>query len=81
MDRAWRREMMRPPMMRPQMTTRDFLAEMEYASSSIAMPMDVDDDDDNYGPMPMDLKPLPWGLQDTKFFNSFEDDFDDSDIN
>lgn len=77
MDRGWQREVIRPTM------TRDFLAQMEYPASSMAMPMDVDDDYDF-----MDTFYDGGGLfsslrkpEDANFFNSFDDDFDDSDIN
>ncbi|VVA98472.1 unnamed protein product [Arabis nemorensis] len=79
MDRRdWRRELVRP-------THRDFLAEMDFEGSSMAMPMDVDDDDldsvDTFGHgggffSSSGRKPV-----DSDFFNRFQDDFDDSDIN
>ncbi|KAF5736690.1 small acidic protein 1 [Tripterygium wilfordii] len=62
--------------MRP--TQMELLAEMDEQGGSMAM--DVDDIDPievfGEGFFPMDSK-----LTDADFFNSFEDDFDDSDIN
>ncbi|KFK39728.1 hypothetical protein AALP_AA3G280500 [Arabis alpina] len=71
--------------MRPTMH-REFLAEMGLAESSMGMPMDVDDDvldfdsvdtfSDGRGLFSSGKK-----LEDANFYNRFEDDFDDSDIN
>ncbi|KAL1190518.1 Small acidic protein 2 [Cardamine amara subsp. amara] len=77
MNRGWGRELMRP-------IHRDFLSEMEFGGSSMAMPMDVDEDD--FDPMDMlddgvPLTPSLGKLEHTTFFNRFCDDFDDSDIN
>ncbi|XP_022138785.1 small acidic protein 1 [Momordica charantia] len=62
--------------MRP--TPMDFFAEMEEQGSTVAM--DVDDVDPleifSEGVISAENK-----LADADFFNSFEDDFDDSDIN
>lgn len=76
MNRGWRRELMRP-------VHREFLSEMEFGDYSTAMPMDIDDDYD-YMEMLDDGRlsaPLSRKVEDSYFFNSFGDDFDDSDIN
>lgn len=80
MDRRdWRREQMRP------MTLDRFFGDMDdddLAEFSTAMPMDVDDDYDE--PMEMfrgGLFSSARNLKDADFFNRFQDDFDDSDIN
>ncbi|XP_057958233.1 small acidic protein 1 [Malania oleifera] len=56
----------------------DYFADLEEQGSSVAM--DVDDVDSlemfGEGVLPADNK-----LAESDFFNSFEDDFDDSDIN
>ncbi|XP_031395352.1 small acidic protein 1 [Punica granatum] len=62
--------------MRP--TPMDYFAELEVQEATVAM--DVDDVDPleifGEGVLPVDNR-----LADSDFFNSFEDDFDDSDIN
>ncbi|PKI37366.1 hypothetical protein CRG98_042243 [Punica granatum] len=56
----------------------DYFAELEVQEATVAM--DVDDVDPleifGEGVLPVDNR-----LADSDFFNSFEDDFDDSDIN
>ncbi|KAI3430106.1 uncharacterized protein J3R85_008249, partial [Psidium guajava] len=69
--RARARETMRP-------TPMDYFSELEDQGTTVAM--DVDDVDQleifGEGVLSVDNK-----LADADFFNSFEDDFDDSDIN
>ncbi|AEE76884.1 unnamed protein product [Arabidopsis thaliana] len=78
MDRYWEQDPMRP------MVYRDFLGEMEYPGYSMPMQMEIDEDD--FGPMDMQfevggISPFQMKPEDSDFFNKFEDDFDDSDIN
>ena len=58
----------------------DFFADMDDHGSTVAMDVDVDDVEAlellGEGPIIIDNK-----LADADFFNSFEDDFDDTDIN
>lgn len=81
MKRGWRQEMMRPTM------HRDFFDEMDIEGSSMAMPMYVDYDSDHtdmlddFGHGEGAFSPAKKPPKDPKFFNRFEDDFDDSDIN
>ncbi|ESQ37205.1 hypothetical protein EUTSA_v10003020mg [Eutrema salsugineum] len=78
MDRDWGRGWMSSTM------HRDFFAEMDDCSeSSTMMPMDVDDNESECverfgGVIGGFFSSKPY---DRDFFNSFEDDFDDSDIN
>ncbi|CAA7042865.1 unnamed protein product [Microthlaspi erraticum] len=77
MNRDWSRSQMRRPMI-----LDHFFDDMDDLGESMAMPMDVDDDYDE--PMEMfggGLFSSAKKLKDANFFNSFEDDFDDSDIN
>lgn len=61
---------------------RAFLSDMEFGGSSTAMPMDVDDELDSMEMLDDGGLFTPSGtVEHSKFFNSFEDDFDDSDIN
>ncbi|KZV34042.1 small acidic protein 1 [Dorcoceras hygrometricum] len=60
----------------------DYFGEMEDQSGGVTVAMDVDDVDSSLdlfgeGPIALDLH----RLADADFFNSFEDDFDDEDIN
>ncbi|GFS28379.1 Small acidic protein [Actinidia chinensis var. chinensis] len=58
----------------------DFFADMDDHGSTVAMDVDVDDVEAlellGEGPIIIDNK-----LADADFFNSFDDDFDDTDIN
>ncbi|OWM74733.1 hypothetical protein CDL15_Pgr009280 [Punica granatum] len=68
----------RPSDLRMRPTPMDYFAELEVQEATVAM--DVDDVDPleifGEGVLPVDNR-----LADSDFFNSFEDDFDDSDIN
>lgn len=59
----------------------DFFAEMEDQGSTVAM--DVDDAEalEIFGGAEGTIAALDHRLADADFFNSFEDDFDDTDIN
>ncbi|KAF3622475.1 hypothetical protein BC332_31251 [Capsicum chinense] len=60
----------------------DYLADMEDQGTT-TMAMDVDDVDaiDMFGEGPLGAVGEHPRLTDADFFNSFQDDFDDSDIN
>ena len=70
MNRDWERELMK----------HDNLLTGIDVDESSTMPMDVDDIDSSLE-MFGDVFTNQKQLQDAKFFNGFEDDFDDSDIN
>ncbi|CAN6846937.1 unnamed protein product [Brassica oleracea] len=70
MNRDWERELMK----------HDNLLTGIDVDESSTMPMDVDDIDSSLE-MFGDVFTNQKQLQDTKFFNGFDDDFDDSDIN
>ncbi|XP_060173809.1 small acidic protein 1 [Lycium barbarum] len=58
----------------------DYLADMEEQGSTMAMDVDEVDAIDIFGENPLGGEHL-LRLADADFFNSFHDDFDDSDIN
>ncbi|KAF2562815.1 hypothetical protein F2Q70_00017689 [Brassica cretica] len=70
MNRDWERELMK----------HDNLLTDTDVDESSTMPMDVDDIDSSLE-MFGDVFTNQKQLQDAEFFNGFEDDFDDSDIN
>ncbi|CAF1918714.1 hypothetical protein Bca4012_051490 [Brassica carinata] len=69
MNRDWERELMK----------HDNLLTGVDVDESSTMPMDVDDIDSSLE-MFGDVFTNQKQLQDAKFFNGFEDDFDDSDV-
>ncbi|CAN4104541.1 unnamed protein product [Withania somnifera] len=59
----------------------DYLADMEEQGSTMAMDVDDIDGMDMFGDGPLSGVGEHLRLADADFFNSFQDDFDDSDIN